>query len=80
MTFEQFKEILLGTNVPGKTQQKKSNQEEKLEAVRKIKMIANQNLVKARRAWILRTAVAMTMILLLPAVLFLYLKMVQILI
>ena len=50
------------------------DQEAKLEAVKKIKMIANQNLVKARRAWILQTAVAMTMILLLLLVLRLYLK------
>ena len=77
---KQFEEILLGTTVPEKHQQKKLNQEAKLEAVKKIKMIANQNLVKARRAWILQTAVAMTMILLLPVVLRLYLKMVQILI
>ena len=77
---QQFEEILLGTTVPEKNQQKKSNQKEKLEAVKKIKMIANQNLVKARRAWILQTAVVMTIILLLPAILHLYLKVVQILI
>ena len=51
---KQFEEILLGTTVPGKTPVKKSNQKAKLEAAKKIKMIANKNLVKARRAWILQ--------------------------
>jgi hypothetical protein len=43
---------------------KKSNQKAKLEAAKMIKMIANRFLAKARRAWILQTAVVMTMILL----------------
>ena len=76
---KQFEEILLGTTVPEKTPAKEVKSKGKVRSSKKIKMIANQNLVKARRAWILQTAVAMTIILLLPAILHLYLKMVQIL-
>ena len=76
---KQFEEILLGTTVPGKHQQKKSNQKAKIGATKKIKIIANPNLVvKASKVLILRTVVAVTMILLLPAVLRLRLRMFQI--
>ena len=77
---KQFEEILLGTTVPGKTPAKEVESRGKVRSSKKDKDDRKSNLVKARRAWILQTAVAMAMTLLLPAVLRLYLKMVQILI